>query len=161
MVSKLTSNSIFLSPFSDQAFLLGGVTNRTVSLFSIFPIKWMAIFTVSLFGIYSSQTSTIKSVLSFGQNSKMIWANTGSVAAKMIDDHVLRYISLVKIVGYSMCSAVSSFKVKNPVAVSILWRLPQPASFSFDNLVKKSFFVLFDIIHVGQYSPFKEPRQYV
>jgi len=132
MVSKLTQNTTFFSPFAMQSFTFGSLTNRAVSLFSVLPIKRVSIFTMSLSRIYSTNISRIKVILLNSQCSKVSRINTSSPTTNVVNNKTFGNISDMHVVGNSMSPSPKSFKEESSVPIFVGVGLPH-VTFSFLN----------------------------
>lgn len=126
MVSTLTFDGIFCHPFSTESFRLRCLADRTITLFAVFSVKWMTIFTMCPHSIYSRyRTRVDKTVLLRCYNPKMGNVNTVSILTNMVYKHTIRYITAIKVISHSMGASITMFIKKYAIAIFVQNTLPK------------------------------------
>lgn len=163
MVSKLTHSFISnIAPLFTKHSSFFIRTNRAVSLFAIFFIKKMPMFAMSLNRVFISNRIRIgHSVFAMRNHTQMSRINTASIFAYMVNNHISRDISYMKIISHSMTPSSFFSKIKSAISVFVQSTLPQMTRVNFYPFSIKSIkFVFCKSFHVIQYTPCKGGCQY-
>lgn len=130
MVQALTlSKRSLSSPFFVQPSSLCSFTDRTISLFTIFLIKRMAVFTLCFHRIYSANSTGVsKSIFSYRYHPKVSDVDAMPVLTEVVNDHPLRNVANGYVISHPMRPTTSFPKIERAVTIFIEWAEPKMAS---------------------------------
>ncbi len=141
----------FYTPFFSKTIPFFIRANRTISLFSIFPIQKMTFWAMSLHGIFVTyRIAVTKSIFSWCNKFQVFRINAIPVSTNMIYIHSFWNISVSKKICNSVCSSSFFYKIKRTISIFIKRICPK---MTFSNLFPFCIKSSFRCVHVSQCTP--------